>query len=376
MSSRKRVLQISLIFLALGATLALWMSGVRRSFPVSPPKTQDDLYKGMPQETNPWLEPWQRWDTPHYQAIAERGYFAFETALFTPPLYPLLMRSASPLFGGNTLAAGIFVSSLACLGYLIAFFFLARLELPTGEDALRATIYLTLFPTAFFLFAAYSESLYLLAVTLSLLSVRKHKWAAAGLFGGLAALTRIPGALIVVPLGWVAAASWREDGWRVWLAPALTGLGVLVYPLYVQFGLGLSPTAILEALNARGGGLALPGWNLIEAANRIFHGQFIAENALELVFALLFIALTIPVWKKFPRLYGIYSAAMLLFFLARLGSPQPLSGMTRYVLEIFPAFFILALEGRTAWKHRVIVYVSVFGLLFLSAQFAIWGWVG
>ncbi|MEW5941632.1 MAG: mannosyltransferase family protein, partial [Chloroflexota bacterium] len=371
--TRKQVLQIFLVFLAMSAILAVWMWGVRRAFPVPPPESQDDLYKGIPRETNPWLEPWQRWDTPHYQAIAERGYSAFDTALFTPPLYPLLMRLGSALFGGNTLASGLFVSALAFLGYLLAFFLLAKLELPAEKDALRATIYLALFPTAFFLLAAYSESLYLLTATLSLLFARKGKWGVAGLFGGLAALTRVPGALMAIPLGWAAWEAWRKGDRRAWLAPLLAGAGALAFPLYVRLGLGLPPTAILDALNARGGGLTVPGWNLIEAGNRIVHAQLVGENALELAFALLFTALTFAIWKKLPRLYGVYSAAMMLFFLARLGSPQPLSSMARYVLEIVPAFLLLALAGRNPWIHRLVAYASGFGLLFFSAQFAIWG---
>jgi hypothetical protein len=50
--------------------------------------------------------------------------------------------------------------------------------------------------------------------------------------------------------------------------------------------------------------------------------------------------------------------------------------MARYVLEIFPVFLLLAVWGSKAWINRLILYLSVLGLLFLSAQFAIWGWVG
>jgi hypothetical protein len=374
--TRKSIFQIVLIFLMVGTVISAWMWAVRQVLPAIPPGLQSKLYKDVPLETNPWLEPWQRWDTPHYQAIAERGYTAFDTALFTPPLYPLLMRVGSYFFNGNTLASGLFISSIAFLGCLIAFFFLARQELPEEKDALRAVTYLAIFPTAFFLIAAYSESVFLLAVILSLLFARKNKWGYAGLFGGLASLARIPGALMAIPLAWAAWEAWKNGDRRGWLAPILAGLGSLAYPLYTWMGFNLPPTAILDALNARGGHLALPGWNLIEAASRIFHGQLIGENVMELAFSLLFLALTIAIWKRLPRIYGIYAATMMLVFLARFGAPQPLSGMARYVLEIVPAFLVLALEGRKTWINRVILYVSSFGLLFFSAQFAIWGWVG
>lgn len=352
------------------------MWGIRQRFPAIPPKSHEDYYKSVVLETNPWLEPWQRWDTPHYQAIAERGYLAFDTALFTPPLYPMLMRLVSPLFDGDTLASGLFVSSMAFLGCLITFYLLARLEFPEEKDALRTVIYLASFPTAFFFVAAYSESVFLLMALLSFYFARKKNWIQAGIFGGLAALTRTPGLLMFLPLAWEAWEAWKTGDPRGWLAPILAGLGATVYPLYVWIGLRLPPTSILDALNQRGGHTSIPGWNLIEALNRGLHGQLAGENLIELGFSLFFIALTLFVWKNLPRVYGVYSMALMIFFLARFGAPQPLSGMARYVLDIFPAFLVLAVWGSKTWVNRIILYLSWSGLLFFSGQFAIWGWVG
>jgi hypothetical protein len=333
-------------------------------------------YMGVTPETNQWLEGWQRWDTLHYQAIAEHGYTAFATAMFTPPFYPLLMHVTAPLFGGNTLASGLFISSLSFLGCLIVFFHLARLELPEQKDALRTVMYLAFFPTAFFLFAAYSESLFLLAVLLCFYATRKNQWLLAGLFGALASFTRIPGPFLIFPLGWAAWEAWQAGDRRGWVAPILTGVGATIYPLYVWLGLGLPPIAILNALNKRGGYATFPGLNLIESVNRILHGQLWEENLMELVFSLLFITLTIFVWKSLPRIYGVYSVTFMFLFLTRFGSPQPLVSMARYVLEIFPAFMVLAVWGHNTRVNRIILYLFWLGLLFFSAQFAIWGWVG
>jgi hypothetical protein len=368
--------RVVLIFLLISGTLWVWMWGVRQVFPNNPPGIVLDMYKGVAPETNPWLEPWQRWDTPHYQAIAERGYGAFDSALFTPPLYPFLMRISAPLFGGNTLASGLFISGLALLGCLIALYQIALFEFGNRSDSFRAALFMASFPTAFFLAAVYSESLFLLGALMCLYSTRKHQWLASGLWGALAALTRTPGPFLVFPLAYAAWQAWRNREWRAWLAPFLTGLGALVYPLYVWIGLGKPPTAILDALNARGGHLTIPGWNLIEAAGHILHGQLLEENLIELSFTILFIVLTVFIWKKLPRIYGIYAAINMLLFLARIGSPQPLVSMTRYVLEIFPAFLILAAWARKPWANRLILYLSWLGLLFFAAQFAIWGWVG
>jgi hypothetical protein len=140
-------------------------------------------------------------------------------------------------------------------------------------------------------------------------------------------------------------------------------------------GLGRSPLDLLTA-HTRGGNFTFPGWNMVEAASRILRGQLVEENLIELAFTLLFIVLTVFIWKKLPRLYGVYAVTLMLLFLTRLGSPQPLVSMARYVLEIFPAFLLLAAWGRRPWINRLILYLSWLGLLFFSAQFAIWGWVG
>ncbi len=356
--------------------LGVWMWGVRQLIPNNPATITPAMYMGVPVETISWLEPWQRWDTPQYQAIATRGYAAFDTALFTPPLFPFLMGSLAPVFGGDTLASGLFISGLACLACLLAVFQIARDEGYEDHIAFRTALLLAVFPTAFFLSAAYSESLFLAGAMLSLYNARKQRWIAAGLWGALAALTRITGPFLVVPLAFAAWQAWRNREWRAWLAPLITGLGALIFPLYAWFGLRQSPAAILVASITRGGKLTLPGWNLLEAASRIFHGQLIKENSIELIFTAIFIVLTIFIWKKLPHLYGVYSVTLMLLFLARLGSPQPLVSMARYVLEFFPAFLLLAIWSRSAWVNRLVFYSSLLGLLFFSAQFAIWGWVG
>ena len=375
-TDRKALSRIFILFIVLCAILGAWMWAARQISPTNPANVTQDLYKGTAPETNPWLEPWQRWDTLHYQAIAERGYGAFDSALFTPPLFPFLMNVTAPLFGGNTLASGMFISGLAFLACLIAIHQVGKLELGSESDAFRATLFLASFPTAFFLAAAYSESLFLLGAILSLYSARKEHWIAAGLWGAVAAVTRTPGPFLVFPLAYAAWKAWRKGAWRAWLAPLLTGAGAFIFPLYVWLGLGKLPTAILNALNLRGGHLTIPGWNIIEAAIRIVRGQLVEENIIELTFTILFIVLAVFIWKKLPRIYGIYSVTLMLLFLARIGSPQPLVSMARYVVEIFPAFLVFAIWGRKPWPNRIILYLSWLGLLFFSAQFAIWGWVG
>ncbi|MFN3741461.1 MAG: mannosyltransferase family protein [Anaerolineales bacterium] len=326
---------------------------------------------------NAWLAVWQRWDAPHYQAIAERGYEAFPTALFTPPLYPFLMRLLSPFFGG-TLLAGIFVAAIAYAIGLVLFYQLARLELSQEQAARRALIYLMLFPTAFFFFAPYTESLFLLGSVGAMLALRRKEWLRAGLWGSLAAASRLPGALIVIPLSWAAFGE-RNDGQtlRRGMSVLLPLLAALSFPFFAWLGLGKSFWAPFQAQSARfHGTFTWPGWNILVTVSQIFSGEYPLPNFVDLVFTILFVAYAVPVWKRLPRVYGIYYLSFLALYLTRIAAVYPLLSMPRYVLSLFPAFFVMAQQGSNLRIHRLILYAFSTMLLFFSGQFAIWGWVG
>jgi len=366
-------------FVVMRLALSVWMWGVRQVYPVSlPPHPVLRPYLGIAVETHPWLEPWQRWDTLHYQAIAERGYTAFDSALFAPPLYPLLMRGVGALLGGQTLLAGILISNLACLGSLIALYQLTLQEIGDSAAAGRAVVYLASFPTAFFLIAAYTESLYLLAAIWALWAIRKRRWWQAGAAGAIASLTRLPGALILFPLAYAAWQAWRRERiWRAWSAVVLPLVGALVFPLYIWLDLRLPPWTPLWVQSARfGGGLTWPGANMLETVRHILAGSSYVIDLFDLGFLLIFLACAIPVWRKLSRTCAVYYFIVLLTYLMRMGGSQPLLSTARYVLALFPAFILWGTWGERPWVNRLILYPAWLGALFMSGQFAIWGWVG
>ena len=367
------------IFLMLRVGLSLWMFLVRQIF--SQPIPPDPLarpYLGVAVEKNPWLEPWQRWDTLHYQAIAERGYAAFDSALFVPPLFPGLIRLTSALIGTDSLGSALIVSNVAGLAGMTAFYALARAEVADPQWARRAVFYLSVFPTGFFWFAGYTESLLLLSSALALLAASRSRWLISGLAAGLAALSRLAGALLIVPVG---VSAWRavraERSWRPLVAVAGALIGALAFPVYAWLGMGLSPLAPVEVQAGRAqGGFAFPGVNLVRAIQRLAGGESNFADLFDLALLLLFIGLAVPVWRQLSRPLALFYFGFLLLYLSRVAGIAPLLGMARYVLVLFPAYLVLAGWGRRAWIHRLIVYLSTTGLLLLSGQFAIWGWVG
>jgi len=364
-------------FLALRLLTAGWALVARQI--VNEPFPPDPILRpffSVQVEANPLLEPWQRWDTLHYQAIAERGYAAFEGALFAPPLYPLAMRLASTLVSGNTLLAGILVSNLACALAFIAFAHLALRELEPLRASRRSVLYLASFPASFFLVAAYTESLYLLAAILVLLHLRKQQWLRAGTWGAVACMTRLPGVVVLAPILF-AVATTEKRAPRAWAGVVIASLGAVLFPLYVWATSGAAPWLPLIAQAQRfRGGFSFPGLNLVDAVRNLLAGEFVVADVLDLLALLLFMFLTFHVWRRLPRVYGVYYTAFLLLLLARRASVYPLIGTSRYVLALFPAFFVLAQFGEQPWIHRAILYTFWAGLLFMAGEFAIWGWIG
>ena len=170
------------------------------------------------------FEIWARWDAEWYLLIADKGYdvgdelaklgLAYErtAAAGFLPLYPLLIRTLTPIFGG--LAAGLLISNVCLFLSLVLLDRLVRFEIggETGELAgFIACAALLLHPSSLFLSAVYAESLFLVVSIGSFLCARKRRFGCAGILGGLATLTRPFGVLLLFPLAWEWW-EWRGEG--------------------------------------------------------------------------------------------------------------------------------------------------------------------
>jgi Gpi18-like mannosyltransferase len=100
------------------------------------------------------------------------------------------------------------VSSLACF---VAFVYLLKLvSLEFGEESAKRTLlYLAVYPMSFFLLAVYTESLFLAFTVAAFYHARRGQWTFAGAAAFLAALTRVNGILLVLPIAYEA---WQQTG--------------------------------------------------------------------------------------------------------------------------------------------------------------------
>src|SRR5713226_6933721 len=123
---------------------------------------------------------WHRWDTGNFLVVALHGYVApHQTAFF--PFYPILERCVM-LLTGISFTAGLIISIVADLLALVVLYRLVEEDFDQ-ERAYRAALYLSLFPTALFLAAAYNESLFLCLSLFSFYHMRHGRWWLAGLLG-------------------------------------------------------------------------------------------------------------------------------------------------------------------------------------------------
>ncbi|HTK10584.1 MAG TPA: mannosyltransferase family protein [Ktedonobacteraceae bacterium] len=329
---------------------------------------------------------WNHWDAANYVRIAQFGYQTYYDVAFFP-LFPLLIRIIAFPFGPMAyLPVGIIISNAALLGAMFVIYQLA-VEIGGEEVARRTLLYLCIFPTAFFFFPAYNESLFILLTSGAFLAMRRERWWLAGLLGFLAAMTRSVGILLVFPYLFEIWQNYREEiiRWRTSLGKLLlTILPIVLIPA----GLGLYA---LYCWQIRGDPLAFaavqshwarqatwPWQGIWQALFEVFWSQPLgssneAQILIDLSATLGFIALTILGWKKHRKSYILWSAVLLLtdILSSTLGQPDPLISNRRFVLELFPAFITLAMLGiKRPRLHQTIVTIfpalyGLFGFLFL-----------
>lgn len=140
-------------------------------------------------------------DASAYLGIAENGYVTEGDARFHIvffPFFPNLVRVVHG-FVGSYFVAGFVVSNIFTLVAAIVAYELAALDMHR-KNAMRVVKYIFIFPAAFFFFIPMTESLFLALSLLCIYFVRKKEWFIGCLCGALAAYTRSPGVLLIVPV--------------------------------------------------------------------------------------------------------------------------------------------------------------------------------
>jgi hypothetical protein len=288
-----------------------------------------------------------------------------------------LIRIIGTALVGNYLVAALLISNAAYIGVLFYLYKLTNMEFDKAAGR-RSVIYLSIFPTAFFFLTAYTESLFLLLTLSAFYCAKEKRWWLAGVLGFLSSLTRLQGIVICIPLLYMYL---RDKEFQVSkLRPDLLGLilipgGAALFLTYQCLVIGAAPLLSTYQMQLYAQ-FVWPWDNIIATVQKIMSPEGTFINVLNFGTICLFFAMTALSFRRLSPEYGIYMAVTIFVLLSRRTTLQPLVSMSRYVLVLFPAFMIWGRWGSNPRFQRLVVYPSVALLLYLSGQFAMWGWVG
>jgi hypothetical protein len=354
------------------------------------------------------LGTWLRWDAPRYLNIAEGGYEAHPQEVAFFPLYPVLTALADPLLPGDLLVAAMVAANLAGLGAMVLLHRLVTEEFG-GTVAGRTLLLLAVFPSAFFLAAPFSHSLFLLLALGFLYALRHQRWWLAGLLGGLASGTRPFGVLLVVPfvfeylhhlpvgrhhegagvVGRVIARLRRVRAGAA--AVALVPLGAASFAAYcwVTFG---DPLAYSHAqIEGWDKTVTWPGhtlWLTVEQllARPLLENRSVLVDLTSALLAIGLVVISVVGRWRLPReqwYLVVYAVAILLLPLCVTGIPtNPVMSMTRYLVDICVLFVVVSRlqptgPGRLAAGLRRVGLVPALAVPLAGLQLVfLWDYLG
>ncbi|WP_203434185.1 glycosyltransferase family 39 protein [Jiangella asiatica] len=185
------------------------------------------------QNVAPALDRWQQWDFHHYWGIAMYGYEGDPTGVPNEaffPGYPALLWLGHEL-GLRHVLAGLIVSLVAGAVAAVALGRIGELDGGTRVGRLAVLAWVTA-PSAVFLAAPYTESLFLACALPAWLAARRQHWSAAGVLTALSCTVRVSGVFLAAAIAvhWLVTrrSAEADDARGRW---SWAGFGWLFLPL-------------------------------------------------------------------------------------------------------------------------------------------------
>jgi hypothetical protein len=318
-----------------------------------------------------------QWDSLHYMDIAKNWYVSQGDQLINIvffPLYPLLIRLATtdPVY---TNFWALLISNLSSVIACLYLYKIAKLDYDDNA-AVKAVLFMVVFPTSFFLSMMYTEGLFLALVIASFYYARTGKWWAAGPLALLATLTRLAG-LVLIPA--LMAEYLHQKKWNprkidlnmAWVF--LAGGGFLIY-LGLNNHVTGNPLAFMEIERIHWFQSFDPIRGLQTAVRTTFNGAiFDALLAVaQIIFACIgLVAVIAGVRFRLRPSYIAYMASSWMLIV----STGFWASIPRYVLTMFPMFILLGFAVPSKKIQYAIAAASLavmcaFTVIFTLGKFA------
>ena len=316
-----------------------------------------------------WVNRWASFDGVHYLSIIEQGYKKIGLIQAFFPIYPLLAKWLGLLINNNLLSL-LIINNLATLLALYLIYVLNQQYFKRSQQFLPIILFL-IFPSSFFLGAAYSEGLFLLWIFAAFYFFGQKKFWPTALFIALASATRIVG-IILLPAMLIDLfyQNKKKIDYSASFILCVGALGLVSYMgyLWVNFN---DPFYFLTVQSQFGAG----------RQSQLVIWPQVVWRYLKIIFTVR------PIdWKYFAyvqefclSLIGLYylikaflkkelPLAWILFALGAYFMPTltgNFSSMPRYILVCWPIFFYLA-KDFSRWKPQAkILYLTISLLLLI-----------
>ncbi|MDZ4158351.1 MAG: mannosyltransferase family protein, partial [Anaerolineaceae bacterium] len=325
------------------------------------------------------IDLWSRWDARWYLSIIEKGYTVppdlttqiSNVAFF--PLYPYLIKGIAWFLpdawaakASVQLLIGILLSNLCFLAAAGLLYQLISEWTGKEKTASLTLKLLFIFPTSFYFSCFYTESLFLFLSAACFMAAWKRKWWAAGLFGGLLALTRPQGVFIAVPMVWLYMESrqWKVRAIRsdlAWLVGIPAAVAVHFVSLFPLSGSYWAPLLAQRSWRQE-------GTNLINDIGFIISTPAADVFKLDAFFWVVFFFLAvIAIWRLPSPALAIYTILLLMLPI----SMGAFTSVSRYLVVCFPVFIVAA----DMLRNRSFLEKLVTTLLFTIQSLYFLGWV-
>ncbi len=143
---------------------------------------------------------WANFDGEHYLRIAREGYSGASWAFF--PLYPIMLRQIHELTGVSIFIIGLILGQIFFIAGLLVTLYVLKTVYKVKNILLMGAFFLA-YPTSFFYSAIYTEALFLLLLSLTLLFFHRKSYLFFIISAGMLALTRIQGVFVFILLFYI-----------------------------------------------------------------------------------------------------------------------------------------------------------------------------
>ncbi len=296
--------------------------------------------------------PWVQWDGPHYIDIAKNWYQpSGEQALWIvfSPFYPILIKIFN-LVIQDFLVSAIIVSTTFSFISSILLFELTILDFDK-KVANLAVWFLNIFPTAYFLQASYTESLFLTYSLLTIYLFRKNSYIQSGIYGMLTSLARING-ILLLPTLLMETKSLKKSLITFILLP----IGTLCY-LLINYFIFQDPLYFTKPLYSNWHQKIEWPWISIQSTinnvSPIDNATFYI-NFSELTFLTICLFAGLYVFLKIRRSYGVYILLNFLF----ITSSGFIMSTPKHILILFPIYIAMG----TIRNKLIIMIISILSI--------------